>query len=98
MNALQYEEPSLETLLPLASFLLALHILAWPFNRLFSCGLLGQILVGILWGAPLSSWLGSDIQRTVVNLGYVGLIVLVYEGRTVLKCNWKLTVFRRSQH
>jgi len=57
MNSLPYTEPPLDVLLPLSSFLLALHIVAWPLNRLFSCGLLGQIFVGMVWGTPLTSWL-----------------------------------------
>jgi Kef-type K+ transport system membrane component KefB len=80
MNALAYHEPPLETLLPLSSFLIALHFVAWPLNRLFSAGLLGQILVGIVWGTPLTSWLDINTQQTIVQLGYIGLILLVFEG------------------
>lgn len=79
MDALPYIETPLPVLLPLSAFLLALHIVAWPIDRLFSCGLLGQMLVGTIWG-PVTSWLDHDIQLAIVNLGYVGLILLVYEG------------------
>jgi Kef-type K+ transport system membrane component KefB len=81
MDALPYIETPLPVLLPLSAFLLALHIVAWPIDRLVSCGLLGQMLVGTIWG-PVTSWLDLDIQLAVVNLGYVGLILLVYEGNT----------------
>jgi len=77
--ALPYKETPLPILLPLSAFLLALHIFAWPLDKLVSCGLLGQMLVGTIWG-PVTSWLDLEIQDTVVNLGYVGLILLVYEG------------------
>ena len=80
MSALAYHEPPLETLLPLSSFLIALHLVAWPLNRLFSAGLLGQILVGTVWGTPLTSWLDISTQQTIVQLGYIGLILLVFEG------------------
>jgi Kef-type K+ transport system membrane component KefB len=83
MNALPYQQPLQETLLPLSSFLLALHIAAWPLDKLFSCGLIMQILVGIVWG-PLTSWLALDVQRTIVQLGYIGLILLVYEGSPLI--------------
>ena len=83
MNALPYQQPLQETLLPLSSFLLALHIAAWPLDKLFSCGLIMQILIGIVWG-PLASWLALDVQRTIVQLGYIGLILLVYEGSPLI--------------
>lgn len=79
MDALPYQETPLPLLLPLSAFLLALHIVAWPLDKLFSCGLLGQMLVGTIWG-PVASWLDLDVQTTVVKLGYVGLILLVFEG------------------
>jgi Kef-type K+ transport system membrane component KefB len=80
MDALPYQEPPLGTLLPLIAFLLALHIVAWPLDRFFSAGLLGQIAVGIIWG-PLASWIELDVQSAIVQLGYIGLILLVYEGK-----------------
>ena len=85
MNSLPYTEPPLDALLPLSSFLLALHIVAWPLNRLFSCGLLGQIFVGTVWGTPVTSWLGIDMEKTVEQLGYIGLILLVYEGESLTR-------------
>ena len=80
MDALPYNETPLKVLLPLSAFLLALHIVAWPLDKFFSCGLLGQILVGTIWGS-LTNWLDNDVQTTVVKLGYVGIILLVYEGK-----------------
>jgi Kef-type K+ transport system membrane component KefB len=80
MTALAYQEPLLEVLLPLSSFLLALHVVAWPLDRLVSCGLLGQVAVGVIWGTPLTSWLALDTEQTIVQLGYIGLVLLVYEG------------------
>jgi hypothetical protein len=79
MNSLPYHEPPLSTLLPLSAFLLCLQIVAYPFN-LISSGLLGQILVGIIFGTPLASWLSLPTQQAIVQLGYIGLILLCYEG------------------
>src|SRR5438046_2028220 len=75
MNALPYQQPFQEVLLPLLSFLLTLHIIAWPLDQIVNCGLLGQIVVGIVWG-PLTSWIALDVQRAIVQLGYIGLILL----------------------
>jgi hypothetical protein len=82
MDSLAYHEPGASILLALSSFLLCLHILAYPFN-LVSSGLLGQILAGVIFGAPLASWLSVSIQEAVVQLGYVGLVLLCYEGMIV---------------
>ena len=54
-------------------------------NRLFSCGLIGQIFVGTVWGTPVTSWLGIDMEKTVEQLGYIGLILLVYEGESLTR-------------
>jgi len=79
MDSLPYHEPAPSILLPLSSFLLCLHILAYPFN-LVSSGLLGQIFAGIIFGGPLTSWLPLSTQEAIVQLGYIGLILLCYEG------------------
>ena len=75
MEQAGYYEPS-------AAFPLLLHIVAWPLNKLISCGLLGQIVVGMIFGEPLTEWLGDGSYTTVLQLGYIGLILLVYEGIT----------------
>lgn len=80
MDEYRYYEPSLGVLLPLAAFPLLLHIVAWPLNKLISCGLLGQIVVGMIFGAPLTEWLEDWAYTTILQLGYIGLILLVYEG------------------
>jgi Kef-type K+ transport system membrane component KefB len=81
MEALTYQAPPPNDLLPQASFFPALYLFAYVFELLKSCGLVGQILVGIIWGKPLTSWLGLDFQNTISSLGYIGLISLVFEGK-----------------
>lgn len=39
-----------------------------------------QILVGIIWGKPLGNWLDQTAQKVIMDLGYLGLILLVYQG------------------
>ena len=89
--ALPYHEPDIVSILVLSSFLLLLNIVNWSLDRLVYCGLIGQILVGIAWGLPGAGWLELDVQHTVLQLGYIGLILLVYEGiyhccSTYLRC------------
>ncbi|KAG9196134.1 hypothetical protein G6011_01255 [Alternaria panax] len=78
--SLPYHEPGIVVILVLASFLLLLNLANAALDRLLYCGLLGQLLVGIAWGTPGAKWLSGSVQDTVVQLGYLGLILLVYEG------------------
>ncbi|KAF2716947.1 Sodium/hydrogen exchanger [Polychaeton citri CBS 116435] len=79
--ALSYHEPRIVTILILTSFLLFLNVINYVFDRLVYCGLLGQILVGVWFGAPGTDWLNDQVQVVAQQLGYLGLILIVYEGR-----------------
>jgi hypothetical protein len=78
--ARSYEEPSIDTILIYASFLLLLNVVNHGLDKVLYCGLVGQIVVGIGWGAPGTDWLPREAQDTIMQLGYLGLILLVYEG------------------
>lgn len=78
--ALAYHEPDIITILILASFLILANSLNWALDRLLYCGLLGQIAIGIAWGTPGANWLSGDVQNTIMQFGYLGLILLVMEG------------------
>jgi hypothetical protein len=78
--SLPYHEPDIITILILTSFLLLLNIVNSVLDRLLYCGLLGQVLVGIAWGTPGAKLLSENVEQAVVQLGYLGLILLVFEG------------------
>jgi hypothetical protein len=78
--ALSYHEPGIVIILIHASFLLLLNGLNYALDRIIYCGLVGQILIGIAWGTPGAKWLGASSEQLIVQLGYLGLILLVYEG------------------
>jgi len=78
--SLPYHEPRIVELLVLTSFLLLLNVTRSVLDRLLFCGLLAQILVGMAWGAPGAKWLEPHAQEFIVQLGYLGLVLLVYEG------------------
>jgi hypothetical protein len=78
--ALLYHEPSIVTILILTSFLLLLNVVNHAMDRVTYVGLLGQVFIGIAWGTPGAKWLGLEAETVVVNLGYLGLLLLVYEG------------------
>ena len=75
-----YHEPSLPTLLVLIAFLFFLQFGRYVAQKIFSAGLLGEIAVGIIFGSPLANLLGIDWQATFLAIGYLGLILIVFEG------------------
>lgn len=80
MSSLPYEEPSIETILINSSLLVLLNFVNFVLDRLLYCGLLAQVLLGVAWGAPGGAFLATETQHVIVQLGYLGLILLVYEG------------------
>lgn len=75
--ALPYHEPGIVDILTLSSFL---NVINSVLDDYLHCGLIGQILIGIAWGAPGAFWLSIPMQETIVQLGYLGLILIVFEG------------------
>jgi len=82
MPYLPYEEPGITTILSLTSFLLLLNGARYILDRLLYCGIIGEILIGVIWGLPVggTSWLTEGMQETIQSFGYLGLIGLVFEG------------------
>lgn len=62
------------------SFLLLLNLVNAALDKVLYCGLLGQVLIGIAWGTPGAKWLTVTVEETIVQWGYLGLILLVFEG------------------
>lgn len=94
---LQYHEPDIISILVLVSFFLLLSSLKWLFNKLTRAGLIGQILLGILYGAPVGNILHIEWQETFLALGYIGLILIIFEGGLtirldLLKANFLLSL------
>ncbi|RAL16335.1 cation:proton antiporter [Aspergillus homomorphus CBS 101889] len=79
-TAFAYEEPAIGTILSQSGFLLVLNLVNVCLDKLLYCGLIGQLFVGILWGTPGAKWLPDDAETVIQQLGYLGLILLVYEG------------------
>ena len=77
---LEYHEPAIIQLLILFSFFFFLALAEWVSDRLFKAGLIGQMLVGLLYGIPVGNIMPIEWQETFVSLGYVGLILIIFEG------------------
>ena len=67
------------TVLIYASFLLTLNVIDEILDKLISCGLLGQVFIGVAWGTPGGQWFDKNAEDVIVSMGYLGLILLVYE-------------------
>jgi hypothetical protein len=82
MPYLPYEEPGITTILSLVSLLLLLNVTRYILDRLLYCGIIAEILIGIIWGLPVggTAWLTEGTQQTIQAFGYLGLIGLVFEG------------------
>lgn len=77
---LPYREPEITTILIQSTLLLALNITNTICDKLLFCGLLAQVFIGVAWGTPGAGWLDRDTESVVMKLGYLGLVLLVYEG------------------
>ncbi|KAI0125092.1 sodium/hydrogen exchanger family protein [Xylariales sp. AK1849] len=74
------KEPGITEILINSSFLLVLNLINSVLNRTLYCGLVGQVLIGVAWGTPGGTWLSPELEDAVVHLGYLGLIMIVFEG------------------
>lgn len=79
-RALPYQEPGITALLTLSSFLYLLNIINHLLDKWIYCGLLGQVFVGVAWGMPGAQWISKAIQGVFTQLGFLGVVLLVYEG------------------
>jgi hypothetical protein len=80
--AFAYHEPPITTILNQTGFLIVLNLVNVCLDRILYCGLIGQLFIGILWGTPGAKWLDRGTETVIQQLGYLGLILLVYEGRS----------------
>ncbi|KAG6088796.1 hypothetical protein E4U30_000193 [Claviceps sp. LM220 group G6] len=78
--SLAYHEPRIFTITIHSSLLILLNVINFLLDKFLYCGLIGQILLGVAWGTPGLKWLESSVETAIVQLGYLGLLLLVYEG------------------
>lgn len=81
--SLPYHEPSRIVILTQSSFLILLNVIGIAMDKFLYCGLVAQILLGVAFGVPGADWLGTEVEKTMVQVGYLGLILVVYEGSTL---------------
>lgn len=79
---LPYQEPDIVIILTQSAVLHVLNTVNHIFDSLILCGLIGQIF-SVLHGVrrtPEGNLLNKEVELIVVQLDYLGLILLVYEG------------------
>lgn len=67
-------------ILIIISFFFFLSLAEWITAKIIQAGIIGNIAVGIIYGVPLANILEMDWQKTFLSLGYVGLILIIFEG------------------
>ena len=75
-----YVEPTIISLLILSSFIYLLNVARSIADRLFHAGIIGEIIVGMIYATPLSNILKTEWEQTILDFGYLGLLLIVFEG------------------
>lgn len=79
-RAAAYEQPTGVQILIISSYLYLLNVVRSIFHRLFNCGLIGEVALGIIYGTPLAQILSTQWEQTFWYIGYIGLVLIVFEG------------------
>ncbi|KAK7981524.1 Na+/H+ exchanger family protein [Apiospora saccharicola] len=77
---LQYHEPGIVSILILISFFTFLWLSSKISGKLIHASIVGPIVTGIIYGPPLANILHSEWQDTFLYLGFIGLILIIFEG------------------
>jgi len=75
-----YNPPGIPQLLSISGYLYLLSFTSTLFSQVIGAPLLGPLLVGILFGPVLAGLIPESAQRTFIDLGYVGLLLIVFEA------------------
>jgi hypothetical protein len=73
------------------SFFFFLSLAEWFSAKIIRAGIIGQIAVGIIYGKPLADILEGPWQETFLAIGYVGLILIIFEGEEP----WSIEIMER---
>jgi Kef-type K+ transport system membrane component KefB len=82
---LEYHEPDIIGILILISFFVLLAVAEWLSDKIFRAGLIGQMVVGLIYGIPIADILAVAWQETFLALGYIGLILIIFEGGLTIR-------------
>ncbi|KAJ7443939.1 Cation/H+ exchanger [Mycena galericulata] len=80
MPTIAYTTPDVPSLLVVSSFLYLINVAEAVFARFINAGLLGSLCMGILFGSQVAGILPEALQSTSITLGYIGLLLIVFEA------------------
>ncbi|GAA5891857.1 hypothetical protein JCM8208_002914 [Rhodotorula glutinis] len=83
-GTLLYHEPGFVDLAIVLSFLYLAQVARNIANRLVGAGLLGEVAVGVVFG-PVAKILDIAWMQTFLVVGYIGLVLIVFEGGLALQ-------------
>lgn len=94
---LQYHEPGIVSILILVSFFTFLWLSSKISQHLIHASIIGPIATGIIYGPPLADILREQWLDTFLYLGFIGLILIIFEGGLtarldLLRANFALSV------
>ncbi|KIM33576.1 hypothetical protein M408DRAFT_310029 [Serendipita vermifera MAFF 305830] len=78
--SISFVVPSTAETLVISSFFALLHVARIISHKILKVETIGFIAVGVIYGAPITNLLRLEWQETFTAIGYLGLILLVFEG------------------
>lgn len=82
-SSFPYTQPTLPTLLIALSFLFFLNVLRVTADTTLGAGLVAELFLGMVYGAPLAGILEAQWEATFNVLGYLGLVFIIFEGESI---------------
>ena len=83
-TAYPYEPPNIVEVLILSSYVYVLNAVGVIFETGIHADLVGYLVVGMVYGPPLGNILPVEWLQCFTSLGYIGLILLVFQGLPLL--------------
>lgn len=79
------------------SFFTFLSLAETVSSLIFRAGIIGPIAIGVIYGEPLANILEASWQESFLAVGYIGLILIIFEGglttrMDLLKQNFSLSM------
>ncbi|KAE9404436.1 hypothetical protein BT96DRAFT_964182 [Gymnopus androsaceus JB14] len=75
-----YDVPGIPILLTVSSLLYLLNVAETIFNFMLEAGLLGSLIVGIIYGPEGANFLPEYLLQALLVFGYIGLALLIVEA------------------
>ncbi|KAG8854867.1 Hsp70 ATPase ssc1 [Tulasnella sp. 330] len=75
-----YDQLHAVDVLIISSFIYLLNVARNVSAYLLCAGSIGLIGIGMLYGTPIAQLMHLEWQKTIHDLGYIGLILLIFEG------------------